>query len=615
MDLRRSIQRFTFVGRIVSGVFAREATVHVFDRRSIISRWLALLASALFVFTFVVSTPWSRASDQPLVAVTLMRAPTSFTAAAIASDGTHLWVADTSRSASRSNALFEVVGNGLRPVASSLLTAPRLLAATPDAVYTVGASDAVTVTSLASDVTTSLSDPSINSPVALAAQGGFLWVLNALGPPHSHGSITGFNLATGQVTLIENRDFNTPVQLAATSSALWVLNTDGSLDRVDLVTNRVTQLNVGVGTIRNMASDATGLYLLVDSGATSSLLSVDPSSETVTTFTNPSLVDVTSLTVTPTTVWMSTSTGGSLSDGSLVSFDRDENSFALVSDPAIFNPVEVAVVGATPWFIGRDSAGTMVFGAVISSLASAFTRGLLPPRVPPASLTPWPNPMNGACQFNTLRSSFVVTTACTNEQVQSIDVAHELEHVRPMILPTNWNSLTPGEQLFVLADLERVDRHLPPYLGLNRALSREAAQAVRRNVDPSLASGFALHANTSTGLVAFASTWAQNFSTLSADYFWMYNDGWAGASTGNIGCTSANAAPCWGHRQELLGLAPKEGAAVGLHCRTCEMGTAAYVYQSSAHWYNSYVDLVERPAGAPPPMYFTWARDVVPYLP
>jgi len=531
------------------------------------------------------------------------------------SDGTHLWVAGTSSSTSSSDSLFEVVRNGLEAVTSPLLTAPRLLAATPQAVYTVNASDVVTVTSPVTKATTSLSDLSIKGPVALAAQGGSLWVLNSIGPPHSRGSITGFNLATGRVTLIENRDFSAPVQMVATSSALWVLNKDGSLDRVDLVTNRVSPLDIGEGSILNMASDATGLYLVVDSGAATSLLSVDPSSETVTTYTSSLLVDVTSLTVTPTTVWMSSSAGGPLSDGSLVSFDRGENGFALVSDPAIFNPTAVAVVGVTPWFMGRDSLGTVVFGAVASTTASAFARGILPPRVPPVSLPPWPNPMNSACQFNTLHSSFVVTTACTNEQLQSIDVAHELEHVRPMTLPTNWDSLTPGEQLFVLADLERVDRHLPPYLGLNRALSREAAKAVRRNEDPSLAPGFALHANTTSGLVAFASTWAQNFSTLSADYFWMYDDGWAGASTGNIGCTGANAVPCWGHREELLGLAPREGVAVGLHCRDCEMGTATRLYQSSAHWYSSYVDLVERPAGAPPPMYFTWARDVVPHLP
>jgi len=567
------------------------------------------------LLTFVVPTPWARASAESPASVTLVRAPASLTSAAIVSDGTNLWVGDTSSGAARPDSLFEVVGNSLQSVASPLLTTPQLLAAASGSIYTLNASDAVTITNALTHSTSSLSDPSINAPLALVAQGGFLWVLNSIGPRNSHGSITGFNLATGRVTLIENHDFSGPVQLAATAQALWVLNRDGSLDRVDLVTNRVTSLNDGSGTILNMASDATGLYLVVDSGAAMSLVSVDPSSENVTTYTSSSLAGVTSLTVTPSTVWMSTSAGGPWSDGSLVSFDRVSNSFAVVADPAIFNPVAVAVVGATPWFMGRDPVGAVVFGAVAPTPAPAFTRGILPPRVPVASLAPWPNPMNGACQFNTLRSGFVVTAACTNEQVQSIDVAHEVEHVRAMTLPTNWDTLTPGEQLFVLADLERVDRHLPPYLGLNRALSREASDAARRSEDPSVASGFALHANTSAGLVAFAGTWAQNFSTLAADYFWMYDDGWAGASTGNVDCTSAKAASCWGHRDELLGLAPQEGVAVGLHCQTCEMGAASYLYQGSAHWFSSFVDLVERPAGAPPPMYFTWKTDVVPYLP
>lgn len=534
--------------------------------------------------------------------------------AAIASDGTHLWVADTSSSASHVGALYEMVAGKLLAVESPLLTTPRLLTASSTGVYTLNASNVVAVTNPATLLTTSLSDPSIVNPVALVAAGNFLWVLNAPATTNAPGSITGFDLTKGQVTQIKNKAFSAPIQMAATSSALWVLNQDGSLERVDLTTQHVTSFDVGVGTITHMASDPADLYLTIMNGATTSLVSVDASSQVVTTYASALLNDVTSLSVTPTTVWVGASSGGPFNDGSLVSFDRVSTNFAAEGDPALFNPVAVAAVGTTPWFLGKDSVGVMVLGAVTSPTSVTFTQGLRPPRVPSTSLAPWPNPMNGACQLNSLRSSFVVTTACTNEQLQGIDVAHELEHVRPMTLPTNWSALSNAEQLFVLADLERVDRKLPPFLGLNKALSTEARSALRRGGDPSVAPGFALSVNTKTGYVAFGGTWSENFSPLSADYLWMYNDGWAGTLTANVACTSVRAAPCWAHRNELLGLAAKVRLAVGLTCRTCEMGAGGYTYQSGAHWYTSYVDLVERPAGAPPTMYFTWAKDVVPYL-
>jgi hypothetical protein len=44
-----------------------------------------------------------------------------------------------------------------------------------------------------------------------------------------------------------------------------------------------------------------------------------------------------------------------------------------------------------------------------------------------------------------------------------------------MILPLNWYLLSATQQLFVLADLERVDRGLPPYPGSERGAQRQRA--------------------------------------------------------------------------------------------------------------------------------------------
>jgi hypothetical protein len=65
-----------------------------------------------------------------------------------------------------------------------------------------------------------------------------------------------------------------------------------------------------------------------------------------------------------------------------------------------------------------------------------------------------------------------------------------------------------------------------------------------------------------------------------------------------------------GHRDQLLGDDGTYNFGVGLHCTTCEMGTGSAIVNGSS----SFTSLIELPAGSPPAMYFTWAKNVVPYL-
>jgi hypothetical protein len=92
----------------------------------------------------------------------------------------------------------------------------------------------------------------------------------------------------------------------------------------------------------------------------------------------------------------------------------------------------------------------------------------------------------------------------------------------------------------------------------------------------------------------------------------MYQDGWGGSSslTPNVACTFAGALGCWGHRDQLLGYDGAYNFGVGLHCTTCEMGTGFAMVNGTG----SFTSLIELPAGSPPPMYFTWAKNVVPFL-
>lgn len=280
-----------------------------------------------------------------------------------------------------------------------------------------------------------------------------------------------------------------------------------------------------------------------------------------------------------------------------------------------------------PLHWGSLAAATVAPVVVLGLGAPALASGILPGHNPPANIQPNPDfTTSGTCNSvgtswecaNPCVSSqltfpvFTNAPACTNYVLEAIDAARKAEKVAPMVLPTNWHRLDPQEQLFVLADLERVGRGLPPYLGLNRELTKEAQRASKLDGDPSLAPGFAVGLD-AEGLYGMGGAWSTGFSTLVADYFWMYADGWGGskASTTNLACTAPTAPACWAHRDELLGYDPRFNPGVGLECRTCEMGTGFSIVDGRA----SLTDLVELPAGRPPAMTFTWARDVVPYLP
>jgi hypothetical protein len=256
-----------------------------------------------------------------------------------------------------------------------------------------------------------------------------------------------------------------------------------------------------------------------------------------------------------------------------------------------------------------------------SPLAAA---GFLPPRNPSSNIVATPNfyasgrcssvgsgwRCPNPCVSKTLKfPPYDNGRLCANYVLRAINNARAKEHVSAMALPTNWSSFTAPEQVFVLLNLERTGRGLPPFLGLNAVLSRTAQRAAQLSEDPETAPGFAVGADPQgapgvSGILALAQ------SAMEADYGWMYNDGWGGsvAKTANFDCTSAQTPSCWGHRDAVLGLVENEG--VGLECSTCEMGAGFAIVHDSA----SFTGLLERPAGSPPAMYFTWARNVMPFL-
>lgn len=206
---------------------------------------------------------------------------------------------------------------------------------------------------------------------------------------------------------------------------------------------------------------------------------------------------------------------------------------------------------------------------------------------------------------------FSAKRACTAYVLEAINNARAQENVGPMVLPSNWDSLTIPEQMLVATNLERVARGYPPYLGLNANLDRAALSAATQSADPDLAKGFAVGFD-ALGATAFGGSWSAGFNVLAGDYMMMYSDGWGGSlnSTSNIACTSPSAGGCWAHRDELLGSAPNFNPGVGLWCDTCEFG-AGYAIASGS---SSYTQVIEMPAGVPPPLVFTWQSEL-PYFP
>ena len=205
--------------------------------------------------------------------------------------------------------------------------------------------------------------------------------------------------------------------------------------------------------------------------------------------------------------------------------------------------------------------------------------------------------------------TFTNAPACTAYVLAAINNARALESVAPMVLPTNWASLSVPEQLLVVTDLERVARGYPPYLGLNSALDRETTTAAMHESDPALAPGFAAGYDT-LGMTGWGGSWSAGFSVLAGDYMMFYADGWGGAlGTSNVACLSSGSPGCWAHRDELLGSAPHFNDGVGLWCVTCEMGAGYAV----VHGVSSFTQLIELPAGKPPATVFSWKNEL-PYF-
>jgi len=206
---------------------------------------------------------------------------------------------------------------------------------------------------------------------------------------------------------------------------------------------------------------------------------------------------------------------------------------------------------------------------------------------PSANIAPDPN-------FLAICSGTVVdeSASCTQSSLAAIDAARADEGLSAMVLPTDWVTLSPSEQLFVVTNLERTARGLPPLTAMDVRLDEAAANGAASGADPTPPADYSVP--------VWASNWAGALGNpLEVDYLWMYDDG---PGSANVDCPTAAAEGCWGHRDNVL---------VALSCEECVMGTAvdATGWEGSPAWAELLVD-----TQGPIDSSFQWTA-VTPFLP
>ncbi|MDA8297300.1 MAG: hypothetical protein M0004_12070 [Actinomycetota bacterium] len=179
------------------------------------------------------------------------------------------------------------------------------------------------------------------------------------------------------------------------------------------------------------------------------------------------------------------------------------------------------------------------------------------------------------------------------------------EQVPPLVLPLGFARLSVPEQLFVLVNLARIARSVPPLVGLTAPLDRAAASAAARDADAT--------ARASYGPIqarAMGATWAGGQPNAAAALFgWVYDDGWGGPrNTPNSDCTGPSAPACWGHRRVLL------GEDTGTLCTICVAGAAFFNDVRGGNG-TSYGFIIVRPSRTVTSLAYSWNRDVLSHLP
>ena len=204
-------------------------------------------------------------------------------------------------------------------------------------------------------------------------------------------------------------------------------------------------------------------------------------------------------------------------------------------------PSMAMVVGTATGSVGAlayswSQARTAIAAGTLRPLSAAPT-GISATGIPDPPHTVPANPdYTRSCAVSGTDSS----APCLAAILTAVDNARAAEGVKAMTLPADFARLTIPEQLFVVVNLERVDRGLPPFVGLSAAMDANAAKGAADANDPP----------DPKGVIGDDEEWAGgSVNGLDADYGWMYDDG---RGSGNIDCPRTGGPGCWGHREGIL---------------------------------------------------------------
>jgi len=249
-------------------------------------------------------------------------------------------------------------------------------------------------------------------------------------------------------------------------------------------------------------------------------------------------------------------------------------------------------------------------GARISQAAaeSPLLRGVsstsgIPAGNPSESLAPNPDfSSDGSCASGVLDDG----STCNADVAQATTNARSILESLPALSLnlTAYEAMTVAEQLFVVADVERVARGVPPIAGLTTQLDTIAQTGANNNTDPSL------NASALTGgavIVSGGANWAAGTSNpLGTNYYWMYDDG---PNSPNGDCTSSGAPGCWGHRDNILGSYATSSLCTSYGLSGAQDFMGAGSTTSGSAYGPSFAEILIGACGAAPTdVVFTWQQ-------
>jgi hypothetical protein len=183
---------------------------------------------------------------------------------------------------------------------------------------------------------------------------------------------------------------------------------------------------------------------------------------------------------------------------------------------------------------------------------------------------------------------------------QSYADARAQEGLGLLGLPSDFASLTQAEQIFVLTDVERVERGLAPVAGLDARLDATAMAGAQANGDPGDPPLNFDGVTTQFGMM----NWADDADSLGANYEWVYDDG---PGSGNLECTPSDHSGCWGHRENILfDVTPAQMKGRVLVAGVAECPAPG---KAAAYW-NSYAEVIVLGTGKPAHYVYSWAQAV-----